>query len=82
MTNQRPLDNVPEFIDPDCREVTITITKFQARVVLSAINRRYCELENSGDDELRDATKAVYQLIDGQVYGVRLGREGIQEAGR
>lgn len=76
----KSLDSIPPFVDQDQQPVTVTLTKQQARVVLSALNSRYCELDGHGDGELRDLTKAAYQSIDHQVYGVRLAREGRQEA--
>jgi hypothetical protein len=70
---------LPAFEDPDQEIVTIKLTKEQAGIALAALNCKYCQelLFNGGDD-----TNAVYQSIDQQVYGVRHGREGVQEAGR
>lgn len=75
-------DNIPEYRDPDQQEVTVTLTKYQARLVLSALNRRFVEFEQEGLDELKADVQKAYKSVDLQVYGVRLGREGVQEAGR
>lgn len=76
------LSNIPPYRDPDQQEVTVVLTKYQARLVLSALNKRFVEFENEGLDELKTDVQKAYKSIDNQVYGVRLGREGVQEAGR
>jgi len=54
------------------RPVSLTVTREQARIVLSALNRRFEELDSLGGPEAetaRDAARATYQSIDKQVYG-------------
>jgi hypothetical protein len=79
-TGELPADSLPPFHDPDQEVVTVSLTKEQARIVLSSLNSRY--LHQGIDLNVAAAVKAVYQSIDHQVYGVRLSREGVQEAGR
>lgn len=44
----KPCDNIPPFVDQDQQPVTVTLTKQQARVVLSALNREFVEYEQRG----------------------------------
>jgi hypothetical protein len=58
--------------DPDAVEnVTLTVSLNQARTILAALSRRCDELESLGGPqcaELVEATKSLYQSIDGQVF--------------
>lgn len=73
----RSLDNVPPYKDPDQQEITIALTKWQARLVLSALSHRFDQFHRDGLDELKSDVQKAYKAIDQQVYGTRLGREGI-----
>lgn len=58
--------------DPeDEKNVTLTVSLNEARTILASLNRRVCELESLGGpqcEELVEATKSLYQSIDGQVF--------------
>lgn len=73
-------DNIPPYVDQDQQPVTITVTRYQARLVLSALNREFVDYEQRGCAAPKEEVRKAYQSIDHQVYGVRLAREGRQEA--